>query len=193
MIQVGNILISADILEKKFICDLPLCRGYCCVQGDAGAPLNDDETLILEKEYNNFMNYVPEKGKKTITETGKWVYDWSNEKVTPLNNGQECAYSFVENNIYKCSIEKAWSEGKTNFRKPISCHLYPIRISNLGTATALNFHSWSVCQPAVILGNSKGIPVFRFLQEALTRAFGKEFFEELVDAARKWDDHKKQS
>ena len=186
MIQIGKILVSLDIIDKMFICDLKKCKGHCCVEGDAGAPLSDEETVLLDMEYDNFKEFIPLKGRETVKESGKWVYDWGKDKVTPLNNGEECAYSYFEDGIAKCGIEKAWTNGKTNFRKPVSCHLYPIRVSYIGASVALNFHSWSVCQPAILLGEKKGMPVYKFLREAIIRVFGTEFYDELNDVAEKW-------
>jgi hypothetical protein len=184
MIEIGDILVSLDILDVEFICDTPACKGQCCVEGDSGAPLTDEETILLEREYYKIIPYMTERGKIAVEKSGKWETDWSGDKVTPLNEGQECAYSYVDKgNIYKCSIEKAWSEGKLGFRKPVSCHLYPIRVSNIGTKTALNYHKWPICKPALTLGNKAGIPMYRFLRDAIVRVYGEDFYEELEKVA----------
>ena len=186
MFQIGNKLISLDILEKRFVCDLGSCKGSCCVHGDAGAPLTDEEAKTLELEYKKFKDFLSPQGRKSIKISGNWVLDWETEKVTTLINGKECAYAIIEKGILRCGIEKAWKEGKTTFRKPISCHLYPIRISNVGANIALNYHQWSVCDPARILGNQIGIPVYVFLKDAIIRAFGIDFYQELEKVAEKF-------
>jgi len=179
MIQIGNKLISLDILEQKFVCNLAACKGACCVQGDAGAPVEDDEREVLEREYSNFKNELTEEGRLAVETEGKYVTDGDGDWVTPLNNGKECAYTVFENGIAKCGIERAWAKGKTSFRKPVSCHLYPIRVTRLGSLLALNYHSWIVCKPAIVLGKKTSTPVFRFLKEPIIRAYGEEFFNEL--------------
>lgn len=179
MIQIDNKLVSLELFEKKFVCNLTACKGACCVQGDAGAPLEDSEREILENEYSNFKDELSEEGRNAVEREGKWVSDGDGDWVTPLNNGKECAYTVFEKGIAKCGIERAWAKGKTSFQKPVSCHLYPIRVTPLGSLLALNYHSWSVCKPALILGKETGIPVFRFLKDPLVRAFGEQFFKEL--------------
>ncbi len=180
MIQIDNKLVSLDLFEKKFVCNLSACKGACCVQGDSGAPVKDNEREILEKEYINFKDEISEEGRQAVEKVGKWVSDGDGDWVTPLNNGKECAYTVFENGIAKCGIELAWSKGKTSFRKPVSCHLYPIRVTRLGSLFALNYHTWQVCKPATILGKKTGTPIFRFLKEPIIRAYGEGFFKELV-------------
>ena len=179
MVQIDNKLVSLDLFEKKFVCNLNVCKGACCVMGDAGAPVEDEEREILEKEYSNFKDELSEEGRLAIEKEGKWVSDGDGDWVTPLNNGKECAYTVFEKGIAKCGIERAWAKGKTSFRKPVSCHLYPIRVTRLGSMFALNYHKWEVCKPAVLLGNQTGTSVFRFLREPIIRAYGEVFFSEL--------------
>jgi hypothetical protein len=147
--------------------------------GDAGAPVEDDEREILENEYSNFKDELSEEGRKAVEKEGKWLSDGDGDWVTPLNNGKECAYTVFEDGIAKCGIERAWAKGKTSFRKPVSCHLYPIRVTRLGSMYALNYHTWEVCRPAVLLGKQTGTSVFRFLKEPIIRAYGENFFHEL--------------
>ena len=179
MIQIDNKLVSLDLFEKKFVCNLDACKGACCVHGDAGAPLEEDERGILEDEYDNFKDMLSPQGRNAVEKEGKWVADGDGDWVTPLNNGKECAYTVFENGIAKCGIEMAWMKGMTSFHKPVSCHLYPIRITKLGSHIALNYHSWIICQPALILGQKTGIPVYRFLKDPIIRAFGQDFYNEM--------------
>ncbi len=185
MIQIDNKLVSLDLFEKKFVCDLGACKGACCVLGDAGAPLAAEEREILDAEYENFKDMLSPQGRKAIDKAGKWQTDGDGDWVTPLNKGKECAYTVFDNGIASCGIELAWQKGMTSFQKPISCHLYPIRVSKLGNHLALNYHHWKICQPALLLGQKTGIPVYKFLKEPIIRAFGADFFSELeaVDTA----------
>ncbi len=179
MIQIGDKIVSSELFEVEFICHLEKCHGSCCVIGDAGAPLADGEEDVLEREYDNIRDFITEKGRETIEELGKWVIDHDGDKVTPLVDGNECAYTCFENGIAYCGIEKAYLAGKTSFRKPESCHLYPIRVSRVGKYTALNYHSWGICEPARILGRDQKVPAFRFLRDAIVRVYGQEFYSEL--------------
>lgn len=181
MIQIGDKIVSSELFEVEFICHLEKCHGSCCVIGDAGAPLADGEEKILEHEYERIKDFIGVDGREAIEEQGTWVIDLDGEKVTPLIDGNECAYTYFENGVAFCGIEKAWQEGNTSFRKPESCHLYPIRVSKVGAYTALNYHNWGICEPARILGKDKKLPVFRFLKEAIKRVYGEAFYLELED------------
>jgi hypothetical protein len=184
MIQIWDKIVSLDLFEQKFFCNLDLCKGNCCIHGDSGAPLSEEETLILEEEYDCIRNHLTEKGNRTIQMNGRWLMDKDGDKVTPLIEGIECAYAVFEDGIARCGIENAWKKGKTRFRKPVSCHLYPVRISKVGVYTALNYHQWSVCKPALDLGSSRGIPVYKFLKDAIIRAYGIPFFREMDKVAK---------
>ena len=191
MLIVGNILVSEDILEKKFVCDLNACKGACCVQGDAGAPLSEEETGILEEEYENFKAYIRPEGREAVSREGAFTIDSDGDLVTPLVGNKECAYTiFDSNGIASCGIEKAWLDGKTSFRKPISCHLYPIRVKKLVDIEALNYHSWDICKPACQCGSRLEVPVYRFLKDALIRAYGDVWFEQLEEIAQEWNKQK---
>ncbi len=181
MLQIGNTLISTDVLEKKFVCDLEKCRGACCVAGDSGAPLDEDELQILEKIYPKVAPYLTEDGRKSIEKYGKYVIDSDGDYVTPLVNGElECAYTIFEGGIAKCGIEKAHADGKIKFKKPISCHLYPIRINKLKNGVeALNYHKWDLCKAACTLGKKLDVRVYQFLKAPLIRKYGEKWFEEL--------------
>jgi hypothetical protein len=179
MIEIENKLVSLDLFEKKFVCNLDACRGACCIHGDAGAPLEEGELEILDREYDNFKSELSEQGRKAVEKEGKWLPDGVGEWVTPLNNGKECAYTVFEGSVAKCGIEIAWKKGLTGFQKPISCFLYPIRLSKIGNHQALNYHSWIICRPANILGQKLGVPVFKFLKAPIIRAFGEDFYVEM--------------
>ena len=179
MVQIENKLVSLDIFKKRFCCDLFKCNGFCCVEGQSGAPLEDEETVILEKIVPVITPFLQEKALNIIAEKGAWEIDFDNEKVTPLINEAECVYAIFEDNICKCAIEKAYNEGLIDFIKPVSCHLYPIRISKLNDYDAINYHSWYVCKYAEESGRKKDIPLFRFLKEPIIRKYGESFFHEL--------------
>jgi hypothetical protein len=192
VLEIGNTLVSADLLERKFVCDLEKCRGACCVEGDSGAPLEKDELQILDKIYNKVEPYLTAEGKASIKKYGKYVVDPDDgEYVTPLVNGDmECAYTIFEKGVAKCGIEKAYEEGKISFRKPISCHLYPIRIARLKNHEALNYHRWELCKAACALGKKVDVPVYRFLKEPLIRKYGKKWFQELELAAIEYENYR---
>jgi hypothetical protein len=188
MFIIEDKLVSEDILEKKFVCDLNACKGACCVQGDAGAPLTNDEPGILEEEYDKIKDYLREEGRLAIERDGVYTIDTDGDLVTPLVNEQECAYTiFEQDGTAACGIEKAWKDGKTTFRKPISCHLYPVRVTEMSQYTALNYHTWDICKPACACGESLKVPVYRFLKDALVRAYGEEWYGFLSEAAKAWE------
>lgn len=181
LVEIQNKIVSTQIFERKFVCDLNACRGACCVQGDAGAPLTIEEASILEDDIDQIIPYMRPEGIAEVEKTGVFYIDQENEMATTLVNDQECAFVyFDESGITKCAIEKAHKEGKTDFKKPISCHLYPIRVKNFNDFTALNYNEWDICEPACKCGSELNVPVFRFLKEPLIRAFGEEFFNELL-------------
>lgn len=149
MIEIDDKIVSADLLRECFACDIAQCKGICCVEGNAGAPLEAEEVGILEREYAAYKPYMTPEGIKAVERQGFMVIDEDGDLTTPLVGDAECAYTYSENGITFCAIEKAWLEGKTAFRKPISCHLYPIRVVRFSNGTAgLNYHRWSVCAPA---------------------------------------------
>jgi hypothetical protein len=183
MIQFENTLLSDDIFENKFVCDLQSCKGICCVEGESGAPLEKEELNILDNIYEKVKPFLRIEGINAIEKQGKYIIDSDNEMVTPLVNGKECAYAvFEDSGIAACGIEKAYLAGKINFKKPISCHLYPIRITKLSNGNeALNYSKWKICKPACTLGKKLDIKVYQFLEEALVRKFGKKWHSELKD------------
>ena len=181
LVEIQNKIVSTQIFERKFVCDLNACRGACCVQGDAGAPLTIEEASILEDDIDQIIPYMRPEGIAEVEKTGVFYIDQENEMATTLVNDQECAFVyFDESGITKCAIEKAHKEGKTDFKKPISCHLYPIREKQFNDFRALTYDVWPICAPACACGEKLDVPVFRFLKEPIIRAFGEKFFDELV-------------
>lgn len=182
MIVAGKAVLSDDIKENFFVCDLDKCKGACCVEGDAGAPLEDEETLILEQIYPLVKEYLSSAGIEAVESQGTWVFDRDGDKGTPtIGINGACAYSIVdEKGILKCGIEQAYLNKKTTFKKPISCHLYPIRVTKYDDFDALNYDRWHICDPACVLGNQLGVPIYKFLREALTRKYGESWYADLV-------------
>ncbi|TRX66471.1 DUF3109 family protein [Carboxylicivirga sp. M1479] len=182
MIQIDDKIISTDIFEKRFVCNLDKCKGECCVEGESGAPLEDEETSILEEIYEIVKPYLKPKAIEEVEKQGKWVIDSDGDKVTPIINGKECVYTyFDEDGVCKCAIDKAHQEGLIDFKKPISCHLYPIRITKYPDFEGLNYHSWHLCGPARELGTNLGVPIYKFLKEPLIRRYGQAFYDEMED------------
>ena len=183
MLQIGDALISLDVIEEQFLCNLSACHGNCCVFGDSGAPLEDDEVEILKSTYPGVKKYLQKDGIKAIKELGTSVIDVDGDKVTPLINGKECAYTIFENNIALCGIEKAYNDGMVDFKKPLSCHLYPIRVKKYNEFQAVNYDKWDLCKSACDLGKEKNLRVYKFLKEPLIRKFGVEWYNELENTA----------
>ncbi len=182
MIKIDDVLVSDDIKEKHFVCKLSVCCGDCCVEGDAGAPLDEEEIAVLEDCLDEIKPYMSKEGLAEIEKVGVFEYDADGSYVTPLINNDECAFVYVENGINFCAIEKAWQEGKIKFQKPVSCHLYPIRLKQVGDYTAVNYDEWSICKPALINGKDMGVPLYKFLKEPLIRKFGNKWYDKLVVA-----------
>ncbi|MCW3075159.1 MAG: hypothetical protein JWP69_2228 [Flaviaesturariibacter sp.] len=185
MIAIDNILISDEVVEAKFICDLSKCKGGCCEDGDAGAPLEQDELALIERHYADFEPYMTEEGKAEVARQGKAVFDKEYGWVTPVINGAICAYGSRDAaGIIKCGIEAAYYDGKLAWKKPISCHLFPIRISQSNAFTMVNYEPReTLCAPACALGKKAKMPVYQFLQGPLERRFGTEFYETLHQIA----------
>jgi len=185
MFQLGKTIISEDILEKDFVCNLNACKGACCVVGDAGAPLEKGETKILEEIYHKIKPFLRKEGIKSIETQGAFITTESGELETPLIEGEECAYVFFdEKGTALCAIEKAYTKGIVNWRKPISCHLYPIRIKEYSEFSALNYNKWHICDDACALGKELQVPVYKFVKEALIRKFGEHWYAELEKVAQ---------
>jgi hypothetical protein len=178
--DVDNMLIEQELFEKKFVCNLTSCKGACCVQGDAGAPITYAEIDDLENNLSNIIPYLSPEGKNAIEKSGVFYMDVENEPVTTLIEGKACAFSTVDDNgIVKCAIETAYLDKKSSVNKPISCHLYPIRIKKLHEKRVLVFDEWEICNPACELGENLKIPVYKFLKEPLKRVFGEEFYNDM--------------
>jgi len=186
MIIIDDKIVSNDVLEKQFVCDLSKCKGACCVQGDGGAPLEDEERELLPKIYDEVKPYLSEEGIATIEEKGFSVFNKAeNEWATPLRNSDTaCVYvNFDENGITYCGIEKAYEAGKIPFQKPVSCHLYPIRTTKYADFEAVNYEKWSICSDACSLGKQLKVPVYKFLKAPLIRKYGEEFYSALEATA----------
>jgi hypothetical protein len=181
MIQIGEVLVSDDIKEKEFVCNLEKCKGACCVEGDYGAPLEDDELEILKEIYPQVKPYLSKEGIQAIEEQGTHVLDEDGDFSTPTIGGRECAYAiYDEKGILKCGIEQAYSDKKISWKKPISCHLYPIRITKKKNFEAVNYNKWSICSPACALGKELQVPLYKFLRDPLIRKYGQDWYDELV-------------
>ncbi|QHT72139.1 DUF3109 family protein [Rhodocytophaga rosea] len=181
MIVIGNTCISDDIADQFFVCDLEKCKGACCVEGDLGAPLEKDELPVLEEVYKYVKPYLSKAGKRAIKQQGHYILDEDGDYSTPTIGKRECAYAiYDEKGILKCGIEQAYLDGKINFRKPISCHLYPIRITKYEEYHAINYHRWQICNPACRHGQALGVPLYKFLKAPLIRQYGEEWYNELV-------------
>ena len=185
MIKIGETLISDDVLENFFLCDLEVCKGACCVEGDLGAPLEIEELKALEDNYGKIKPFLSEEGRKAIEKQGLYILDFEGDYSTPTIGGKECAFAiYDENGSLKCGIEKAHELGTIDFKKPISCHLYPIRISKNITNIAVNYDQWHICNSACLLGEKLKVPLYQFLKEPLIRKFGEEWYSQLVSYAQ---------
>ena len=182
LIEVKDKIVSTQIFDKKFVCDLNACKGACCIEGNSGAPLTLDEIDLLEENIEKIMPFMRTEGIEQVEENGVFYMDEDNEAVTTLVNGGECAFVyFDENNITKCGIEQAYNSGKIDFNKPISCHLYPIREKQFNDFRALTYDIWPICAPACECGEKLDVPVYRFLKGPIIRAYGEEFFDALEE------------
>ena len=188
MIEIDGKIIASDLLVEQFCCDLAVCKGECCVEGDSGAPLEIEEVDELENEYPNYKPYMTAEGIEAVESQGFMVVDVDGDYTTPLIDGAECAYSFKENGITFCAIERAYREGKCSFLKPISCHLYPIRVKHFATGDyGLNIHRWNICKCAFDCGKREGVKLYKAMREPLVRRFGEEFYEALCQAAEMFE------
>jgi hypothetical protein len=184
MFRLGKTIVSEEIIENDFVCNLTACKGACCIDGDAGAPLEDKETEILVDIYSKVKPFLSPEGIAVIEEQGAFVKGEDGEWETPLVEGSACAYVvFDERHIAKCGIEEAYNQGKITWKKPVSCHLYPVRIREYTGLTAVNYHKWQICDPACTLGNELKVPIYKFVKEALLRKFGEAWYAELEEVA----------
>lgn len=185
MISIKNTLISSQLQDVCFCCDLDACKGACCVEGDAGAPLTEEEISILEDVQEKVYPFMSEEGVEVIKKQGVFEYDAGGNFVTPLIADRECAFTVFENGIATCAIEKAFLAGHQPFRKPVSCHLYPVRISEYDDFDAVNYHEWHICSAALAKGKELNLPLYVFLENALIRKYGNSWYEELKNHLRK--------
>ena len=191
MIEIDDKIISNELFEKKFVCDLQKCKGSCCVEGDSGAPLRSDEVKSIRKNINIIKEEMSPAGISIIEDKDFYYVDEDGEEVTSLVNDKECVFVFRdENNIAKCSIESAYRKNKINFNKPISCHLYPIRVRQYESFMAVNIHNWHICKPACDCGSQLNVPVFKFLKEAITRSWDEEFYFQLENVYQQFFQNK---
>ena len=185
MVQIDDTLISLDVFEKQFLCDLNECKGICCIEGDSGAPVLENEVAVMEDALPVIWDDLSEKAKELINKQGVVYTDEEGDLVTSIIDGRECVFTyFDEKGICKCAFEKAFNEGKIDFQKPISCHLYPIRLTRYKSFTAVNYHSWNVCKCARICGEANNLPVYKFLKEPLIRCFGEDWYAQVEEAAK---------
>ena len=189
ILQIGDILISSDILTEQFCCDLAVCKGQCCVEGDAGAPVTLDEVMAIEACVDTVWNDLSATAQAEIDKQGVAYTDQEGDLVTSIVGGKDCVFTYYDDlgdvkDCCLCALEKAYRQGKTSFCKPISCALYPIRVKVFSDGTtALNYHQWDVCRAAVAKGRELGIPVYKFLEGPLVRRFGQDWYDELCDVA----------
>lgn len=186
MFQLGKTIVSENIIDKEFVCNLSACKGACCIDGDAGAPLEKEETKILEDIYPIVKPFLRQEGIDVIEKEGTWITGDFGELETPLINNADCAYViFDENNTALCAIEEAYNQGLINWKKPVSCHLYPVRVKDYSEFSAVNYHQWEICDDACSLGKELQVPVYKFVKQALVRKFGEDWYEELEKVAQK--------
>ncbi|GGD82173.1 DUF3109 family protein [Planktosalinus lacus] len=184
MFQIGKTIVSEDLVEKDFVCNLGACKGECCVAGEAGAPLEADEVDILKAIYRDVKPFLRPEGIAAIEKQGTHIETDKGALETPLVDGAECVYvTFTDKGIASCGIEDAYNAGKIDFRKPISCHLYPVRIQNYSSFSAVNYHKWPICDDACSLGKELQVPVYKFVKDALIRKYGTHWYSELEKVA----------
>ena len=185
IIEIDNVLVSTDIFTEYFCCDLDACKGICCVEGDAGAPVTIDEIAGIEDAIDTVWDDLSATAQAVIDKQGVAYTDRDGDLVTSIVGGKDCVFTCYEKGCCLCALERAWRAGKTAFCKPISCALYPIREKKLSNGmVALNYNRWDVCHDAVKKGNELRLPVYRFLRDPLVRRFGEDFDQQLCDAAQ---------
>lgn len=185
MFQLGKTLISEEIIKNDFLCNLSACKGACCIDGEAGAPVEPEEREIMEKIYPKVKTYLRKEGIAAIEAQGVYITRENGEIETPLINEADCAYvTFDEKGTALCAIEEAYNQGDIDWKKPVSCHLYPVRVQEYSSFSAVNYHRWEICDDACSLGKELQIPIYKFVKEALIRKFGEDWYEELLVVAK---------
>lgn len=191
MIQIDDVIVSLDVLEERFCCNLEACKGECCIEGDAGAPVELDEVAELEEVLDVIWDGLSPEAQAVINKQGVVYTDCDGDLVTSIVNNKDCVFTcYDEKGGCYCAIEKAYREGKTKFYKPVSCHLYPIRVKDFGQFKGVNYHRWDVCKAAVLLGKKLDLRVYEFLKEPLIRKFGQAWYDELEDCVRELKEKK---
>ncbi|MCD7916560.1 MAG: DUF3109 family protein [Tannerellaceae bacterium] len=194
MIQIDDALVGLDIIERCFICDISQCKGACCIEGDSGAPLEEEELEELQKVLPKIWDDLLPEAQEIIRKQGVAYIDSDGDIVTSIVQGKNCVFTcYDEAGVCKCAIEKAYCEGRVSFYKPVSCHLYPIRITQYRDYRAVNYDRWKICKCAEALGTNEGVPVYRFLKEPLIRKFGEAWYNELEQCAEEWRRQQKNS
>jgi hypothetical protein len=187
MLQIEDTIISLDLLEESFLCDLSVCKGACCVEGESGAPVEENEIAELENVLPVVWDDLSPEAQEVIKVQGVVYLDEDGECVTSIVNGKDCVFTcYDERNACRCAIEKAFREKRTTFYKPVSCHLYPVRVEKYKDFRAVNYHRWSVCRSAVALGKTRNLKIYQFLKEPLIRKFGEEWYRHLCQAGKEW-------
>jgi hypothetical protein len=193
IIEINDKLVSTEVFDRKFICDLKQCKGACCVEGDAGAPVTQEEIEEIRTSLDGIKEFMRPEGRAAIEHAGISYKDDFYDDVITLVDGGACAFAYFDDNgTALCAIEKAYQEGKSSLKKPLSCHLYPIRISKNKLFQMVNYQEWHICGAACVLGESVGMPVYKFLKDALIRAFGERFYKDLEEAEKLWREQNKQ-
>ncbi|MEP5256285.1 MAG: DUF3109 family protein [Winogradskyella arenosi] len=184
MFQLGKTIVSEDIIDKDFVCNLSACKGACCIDGDAGAPVDPEEVEILESIYPKVKPFLRQEGIDAIEAQGTSITTEFGDFETPLINGADCAYViFDEKKTALCGIEEAYNQGEITWKKPVSCHLYPIRVKDYSEFSGVNYEKWEICDDACSLGKELQVPVYKFVKEALIRKFGADWYAELEKVA----------
>ena len=183
MFQLGKTIVSEEILERDFVCNLSACKGNCCIDGDAGAPLSAEETKIMEEIYPKVKPFLRKEGIEAIEKLGTWVKGTEQDLETPLIDDKDCAYVIFDGKTALCGIEQAYNEGIIDWKKPVSCHLYPVRVKDYSEFSAVNYHKWQICDDACALEKELQIPIYKFVKEALIRKFGEQWYTALEKIA----------
>lgn len=183
---LDNVVVSEDFKNLYFLCCLEECKGMCCVEGDAGAPLEDEEVGIIEDMMEIIYPYMDEVGAEIVKNDGVLDFDEKGSLVTPLKPNDECVYMVWENGHTACAFEKAYMDGRTKFQKPVSCHLYPARIETKGAFDEMDYHRWEICDSALTCGEEKKVHVLKLIGDGLTRKYGKDWYRRLCD---RWNIH----
>lgn len=181
LLQIEDKIVDSRIVTEYFSCDLSVCRGACCVEGDSGAPLESDEVVGLEAEVPVLVQELPSRNAEALQGGGAYR-DADGDWVTQLVEGRECAFSYSSNGVTLCAVERAWRAGRIRQRKPVSCALYPIRVARVGVMQRLSYHVWAVCEAARVKGRAEGVKVYKFLRGPIERCFGAEFYAQLQAA-----------